>query len=158
MFGVVAVIPATVTACSPSAGTAPAATSPYTGPAAELAASQMSMATVPEPTLPDRCPPDSIVIAAREGSPPNSDVVVTFHNAGAIECEVDVDLAWATMHQIEPSVRLAAGATAELWGVAANCADDARATVWELDVNGIDRAIALPASLCEPVPVAFFPA
>ena len=144
--------------CADESAAPPATTTPNTGPAEELAPSQRALPTLPPPTLPERCPPGTIEFAAIPGQPPDADIVVTFRNVGAAECEVDLDLDWATEHQIEPSVRLAPGATAELWGVAADPCDGGARPAWQLTVNGVEQRVALPQPSCPLAPVAFFPA
>ncbi len=137
---------------------APRPTTLNTGPAEELAPSQLALPTLPPPTLPEQCPSGTIEIAATPGQPPDADVVVTFRNVGAVECEIDLARDWATEHQIEPSVRLAPGATAELWAIAAGDCDGATRPAWHLTVNGVDERIALPQPSCALAPMAFFPA
>lgn len=143
-----------------SASTAALPTTPHTGPAAELAPSQVSLATVAEPAAPDRCADADVDIVPGAGSPPDSDYVLTFRNAGTVECEVDLGTVWAIRYEVEPSVRLAPGAEAELWGVATNpdCTAPADTPQWELQVNGVTRVVLLPDDgACGPEPVAFFP-
>jgi len=117
-----------------------------------LAPSQMSLATVVAPPAPGLC--DPVLVATEVGAATaDADVVVTFRNGSAVECEVNLGEPWAREHEIEPDVWLAPGATAELWGECTGTPGD----VWELVVNGEPRSIALDAA-CRPVPVAFFPA
>ena len=147
----------TAGACSGGSAVAPASTVPYTGAARELAPSQVSRPTVPDPDAPGRCATSDVEIVAAAGTPPDADVVVTFRNDGAAECEIDLGSAWAITHAIEPSVRLAPHASAELWAVEVD-GDCPAGRVWTLTVNGSRTDVALPAGVpCALAPTAFFP-
>jgi len=136
----------------------PEVTAPYTGPASVLAPSQLSHPTVPEPAVPEACDAADIDVVAGPGAPPDSDVVVTFRNNGAHDCEVDLGTTWALAHSVEPSVRLAPSAAAELWGSLADPECTGGAAPWELTVNGVALTVELPGDgPCVVVPVAFFP-
>jgi hypothetical protein len=134
-------------------------TAPFTGPARSLAPSQVSQPTVAPPPTPGRCDPAALRVAATlgEGAAGDPGVIVTFTNVGSVECEVDLGIEWAIAHGVEPSVWLAPGASADLWGEGSACASDA--VEWPLEVNGSVQSIRLPAGApCDVAPTAFFPA
>jgi hypothetical protein len=146
------------TACAGDDGVTPGTrvTTPFTGPARSLAPSQVAQPTVPPPTVPGRCDAAALDVAARLGNGADEPaVIVRFTNAGSVECEIDLGTEWAITHGVEPSVWLAPGASADLWGDGSACAAEA---AWPLEVNGIAHVVALPAGApCDVVPTAFFP-
>lgn len=147
-------------ACSGDVAEPARTTAPYTGPAEDLAPSQVSQPTVPEPAIVARCADADIGLAATPGQPPEADVVLVFTNTGTAECEIDLGTAWAIVHEVEPSVRLEPGGQAQLWGLASNpdCTDPAEVPHWELSVNGVPRTVVLPDGVgCGLEPAAFFP-
>ena len=149
------------TACAGDDGARPATpvTTRYRGPALSLAPSQLAHPTVAPPTAPGRCEPAALHVAAVLGDRAAGDpaVIVTFTNAGSVECEVDLGTEWAITHDVEPSVWLQPGAAADLWGDGPEC--DSPSPEWPLEVNGRVRSVALPPGApCDVVPTAFFPA
>ena len=149
------------TACAGDGEARPATgvTTPYTGPALSLAPSQLAHPTVAPPPAPGRCELAELHVAAALGDPAAGDpaVIVTFTNTGPVECEVHLGTEWAIAHDVEPSVWLPPGASADLWGDGPEC--DSPTPEWPLEVNGRPRSVALPAGApCDVVPTAFFPA
>jgi hypothetical protein len=148
------------TACAGDDAVRPVSvTTPFTGPARSLAPSQLSHPTVAPPPAPGRCDQAALHVAAALGDGGAGDpaVVVTFVNAGSVECEVDLGTEWAITHGVEPSVWLAPGASADLWGDGSDC--ESEVPEWPLQVNGILQFVDLPAGApCDVVPTAFFPA
>jgi hypothetical protein len=154
-----------VAACggdTPTAGMATTLGPPATG-SVDLAPSQISADTVAAPSVPGRCDPAVLTaelgtVADELGAP---DVVVLLRNDGDVECEVDIGEAYARAHDVEPTVWLAPGAVAELWGVATDpeCAEPRAARRWALTLNGAERVVELgDGGECGIVPSAFFPA
>lgn len=148
-------------ACAGDDGARPTTqvTTRYTGPALSLAPSQLSHPTVAPPAAPGRCEPAALHVAAVLGDRAAGDpaVIVTFTNAGSVECELDLGTEWAIAHDVEPSVWLAPGAAADLWGDGPACASSTRE--WPLEVNGLVQLVALPLGApCDVVPTAFVPA
>ena len=136
-------------------------TVPHTGPAGELAPSQLTSETVPPPDLPPPCDPDDVsaTVAAQsgEGLP---DQIIDLTNEGDLECDVDISATGGRAVEMEPSVRLAPGGVGHIWlEVQDGCDEtlaDPQTELW-LDVNGepqvVDLVVVAP---CGVELVAFF--
>lgn len=151
-------------ACSSNASS-PEATVPVTGPAAELAPSQMAAATVPPPTAPPPCVVSEVTAVLVEprideavvGGP---DLIIELGNAGNVECDVDISASEGVAPDMEPSVRLAPGEVGHVWlEISAECAQSVASQPpgLVLDVNGEDLVVDLGRAVpCGAELVAFF--
>lgn len=131
----VAVAVASVTASSGCGGDEP-------GAAIELAPSQISAATVPEPTSVAACDVERLTFesSAGAGGAPEGSVaaVVRITNDGPVRCEVDVSESPLADPLMEPDVWIEPGGQAELLVEhdGSTCAAPSPVTTVELRVNG----------------------
>jgi hypothetical protein len=143
-------------------GTASAPTVPETGPAEELAPSQLSSPTAPPPDTPPPCDPADLSLwtARVEVRDHEADAVVRVRNDGAVWCEVDVSASPSVDPLMEPDVWLEPGAWADLLvGPGRDpCADPAIVTAVDVDVNGTPVVVPTAAVVrCGWQLVAFYP-
>lgn len=152
-------------ACSSNAPS-PEATAPVTGPAAELAPSQLAAAaTVPPPTSPPSCATGEVTAvvvetAIDEAAVGEPDLIIELGNAGDVECDVDISASDGVAPEMEPSVRLAPGEVGQVWlEIPDECAEPVASQPGRLvlDVNGEELGIDLGRAVpCGAELVAFF--
>ena len=128
-----------------------AATATTVSEASELAPSQVTASTVPEPELPPQCDvgdlrfstPADVTTAGSVGA------VIRILNAGDVRCEVDVIESPTADPLMEPDVWIDPGAEAELLvdQAASTCARPAPVTSVDLVVNG--TPVTVPVALAE---------
>jgi hypothetical protein len=134
---------------------------PATPVATDLAPSQISAATVPEPESPPPCEAGALDIAPVPDLAAGSDVaaVIAIVNAADVECEVDVFASPLADPLMEPDVWLGAGAAAEVLieDVAPGCEQPPPIDELVLIVNGATVTVPLTAvSACQPMLTAIY--
>lgn len=149
-------------ACSSGEPSTTGATVPNTGPAGELAPSQITAVTVPPPELPPPCEPAEVTVrvVVPEAGVGQPDQILEVVNEGDVLCSVDVGATGGTMVEMEPNVRLGPGEVAHLWLVVPDGCDEpgGPAADLSLDVNGVLRPVELlVGGPCGVELVAFFP-
>ncbi len=116
----------------------------HTGPARELAVSQVTGKTVAPPPLVEPCASDVVAIA--DGTPAEgADQVVDLVNRGAVRCDVDISASPAASVDMEPSVVLGPGEVGHLWASGRDDCDRSLAdpqAEFEVNVNGVARSVA----------------
>jgi len=134
----------------PAADTGP--TAPTTvSEASELAPSQVTASTVPEPELPPPCDVGELRFSTPADVTTEGSVgaVIRIRNAGDARCEVDVIDSPAADPLMEPDVWIDPGAEAELLvdQSASTCAQPAPVTSVDLVVNG--TPVTVPVAITE---------
>lgn len=136
-------------ACS-SSEPSTATTVPHTGPARELAPSQLTSETAPPPEMPPLCDPGDVTatVAVGDGGDGLPDQVIDLTNDGDLECDVDIGATSRGAFEMEPSIRLAPGEVGHIWlDVQDDCDEtlsDPQTQLW-LDVNGEPMVVDLVA-------------
>lgn len=137
-------------------------TAPDTGPADDLAPSQLSSPTAPPPETPPPCDPADLALWTAQVlvHDDEADAVIRVRNDGAEWCEVDVFASPSVDPLMEPDVWLEPGAWADLLvGPGRDpCADPTVVTSADVDVNG--EAVVVPTAAvvrCGWQLIAFYP-
>lgn len=139
---------------------APGSSSPA-APATDLAPSQISAATVPEPESPPPCEEGALDIATAPEQAGELGVaaVIAIVNQADRECEVDVFASPLADPLMEPDVWLGPGGRAELLleDVAAGCEQPGPIDEVVLIVNGETVSVPIsPVSACQPMLTAIY--
>jgi hypothetical protein len=136
--------------------------SDHTGPAGELAPSQLTASTVAAPTTPGLCSLADLELWTAQAfvGDRSADAVIRIHNVGPAWCEVDVSGSILLDPAIEPNVWLDPGAWADLvvGQSGEECFDPTIVTFADFDVNG--EAVVVPTSAIAPCGwhlTAFYP-
>ena len=120
-----------------------------TGPATDLAPSQIAASTVPRPATPPPCDVDDLTFWTAQVivGETTSDAVIRFRNDGDAWCEADVSGSPLIDPAIEPDVWLEPGDWADLLAGQREpgCVAPATETLLQLDVNG--QAVVVPTAL-----------
>lgn len=131
-------------------------TVPHTGPARELAPSQLTSETAPPPDLPPLCDPADVsaTVAVGDAGDGLPDQIIDLTNDGDLECDVDISATAGRSVEMEPSVRLAPGEVGHVWLAVQDDCDETLADpptqLW-LDVNGeplvVDLVVVAPCGV-----------
>lgn len=134
----------------------------HTGPAAELAPSQLTAPTVPAPATPAPCPLAELDMWTAQVSiaEQTADAVIRIRNLGEVECEVDIAASILLDPAIEPNVWIEPGGWADLvvGQSGAMCRSPQLVTLVDFHIHG--DAVVVPTSAvaaCGWALTAFFP-
>ena len=126
----------------------PAIDPDHTGPASQLAPSQLTASTVPAPALPGPCPLAELDMWTAQVSigDGTADAVIRIHNLGEVVCEVDIAGSALLDAEIEPNVWIDPGGWADLvvGQSGRTCRSPELVTLADFDIHG--DAVVVPTA------------